>query len=55
MALQLGGAKGSHWTEAGPEMDIGEQRAGSKQQTRRSLHRQKPQMKCQGINTPRRR
>lgn len=24
MALQLGGAEGSHRTEAGPEMDIGE-------------------------------
>lgn len=37
VALQLGRAQGSHWTEAGPELDIGEQRAGSEQQTRRSL------------------
>lgn len=24
MALELGGAEGSHWTQAGPEVDTGE-------------------------------
>ncbi len=38
MALQLGRAEGSHWTQAGPELDIREKRTGSEQQTRRSLH-----------------
>lgn len=37
VALQLGGAEGSHWTQVGPEVDVGKQRTGSEQQTRRSL------------------
>lgn len=37
MALQLCGAEGPHWTETGPQMDVGDQGAGREQETRRSL------------------
>lgn len=42
VTLQLGGAERSHRTQVGPEVDVGEQRTGSEQQTRRSLHKQNP-------------
>ena len=40
VALQVGGAQRSHRAQAGPEMNIGEQRTGGEQQTRWSLDRQ---------------
>lgn len=37
MALQLRGAEGPRWTETGPQMDVGDERAGRQQEARRSL------------------
>lgn len=48
MTLQLGRAKRSHWTQVRPEVDVGQQRTGSEQQTRWSLHIQKPKRNVSG-------
>lgn len=42
VALQLRGAEGPRRTEAGPQMDVGDERAGRQQEARRSLRVRTP-------------